>query len=150
MEIIAHTMEYIGKAIDSDIIVHLYRDDDYDIYKSVYVDCFREMRTALKLSPICCCDSREQMLEKRNYIYIYETDEGLIASVSVYNGEIDDLVVRKSHRCKGIGTALLRFAIHLLQQNQTSHILLHVADWNKNAVELYLKSGFEIIRTEIV
>ena len=46
MQIIAHTMEYQGEQISSDLQVSNYSPNDYDEYKHVYEACFSEMRTA--------------------------------------------------------------------------------------------------------
>lgn len=45
---------------------------------------------------------------------------------------------------------LLWFAVSYLQKKNCSPILLHVADWNQEAVELYRKNGFVITKTEYV
>ena len=47
MQIIAHTMEYHGEQISSDLHVSNYSPNDYEEYKCVYEACFFEMRTAL-------------------------------------------------------------------------------------------------------
>ena len=28
--------------------------------------------------------------------------------------------------------------------------IIHVAEWNQNAVQMYLKEGFEIVQTEVI
>ncbi|MDD4142267.1 MAG: GNAT family N-acetyltransferase [Bacteroidales bacterium] len=149
-DVIAHTMEYVGGSIESFITLKQYSDEYFEEYKKVYEDCFCEMRTALDLHPINACDTKEELLAKQNDIFIYMEDDKIIGSVAIYDNEIDDLIVAKSYQRKGYGKLLLNFAISRIQKNSNSSIILHVADWNRNAVNLYLKNGFKITKTETV
>ncbi|MBS4535711.1 hypothetical protein GOQ29_08795 [Clostridium sp. D2Q-14] len=63
--IIAHTMEYIGDNIHTSLVLRKYTNSDFNIYKTIYEDCFWEMRTALQLTPVNCCDTKEQLNKKR-------------------------------------------------------------------------------------
>lgn len=149
-DVIAHTMEYVGGSVESFITLKQYSDEYFKEYKKVYEDCFCEMRTALDLHPINACDSKEELLAKQNDIFIYMEDDKIIGSVAIYDNEIDDLIIAKSYQRKGYGKLLLNFAISRIQKNSNSSIILHVADWNRNAVNLYLKNGFKITKTETV
>lgn len=150
MKIIAHTMEYRGESVSSDLAVRNYADEDYKEYKLMYEACFSEMRTALELFPVNCCDGREELLKKAKDIFILEISGKIVGSVAAYGNEIDDLTVAKEFQGKGFGTALLRFAVSRMQKAGIKPIQLHVADWNQNAVALYLKNGFQITKTETV
>lgn len=150
MKIAAHTMEYQGERMISNLQLRNYSALDYNEYKRIYDDCFRDMRIALQRFPIECCGSREELERKKGGIYILENDEKIIGSVAIYGNEIDDLVVEKNVQRMGYGTALLRFAVSCLQSNHTSPIILHVADWNQSALRIYLKNGFFIVKTEEV
>lgn len=150
MKIIAHTMEYRGGSVSSDLTVRNYADEDYEDYKRTYEACFAEMRTALELFPVNCCYTREELLEKANDVFVLEISGKLVGSVAIYGSEIDDLIVAKEFQGKGFGTALLRFAVARMRNAGTEPIQLHVADWNQNAVALYLKNGFQITKTETV
>ena len=127
-----------------------YCDDDYEEYKSVYNDCFFEMRTALKRFPVNCCPSREVLKNRQINIFILKKNERLIGSVSIYENEIDNLVVAKQFQRQGYGQALLQFAISYLQKRGVSPIFLHVADWNQKAIKMYQKNNFQITKTETV
>ena len=150
MKVTAHTMEYQGGQIVSRLRLRNYSAYDYQEYKRIYEESFRDMRTALQLFPIDCCDSKEELEHKKEKIYVLEADGKLIGSVAVYDNEIDDLIVEKSYRRRGYGEALLQFAVSRLQSNKISPIILHVADWNQGAVKMYLKNGFTIVKTEEV
>lgn len=149
VNIVAHTMEYRGGQIASRLRLRNYSALDYDQYRRIYEECFREMRTALHL-PAECCACKEELERRKENIHILETDGKLIGSVAVYGNEIDDLIVEKSFQRMGYGEALLRFAVSVLQRRNVSPIVLHAADWNQGAVKMYLKNGFCIVRTEVV
>ena len=148
-DLIAHTMEYRAGPVESPAVPEPYTDAYFDEYKRIYEDCFVDMRTALGLVPVNACDSREALLKKAGDIFVYREGGALIGSVAVYGNEIDDLFVAREHQRKGYGQMLLGFALARMQEKRISPIILHVADWNKAALGLYLKNGFEIVRTEI-
>lgn len=151
MGIIAHTMQYTGGEMPSPTLaIRNYLDTDYPVYKEVYNDCFADMRRALGLHPVDCCDTREALLSKAENIFILEIDDRLAGSIAIYNGEIDELIVAKQYRRKGYGKGLLRFAVARIQRMGISPIILHVADWNRGAIELYSQNGFSIVKTETV
>ncbi|MDR3085351.1 MAG: GNAT family N-acetyltransferase [Christensenellaceae bacterium] len=149
MSIAVHTMEYYGGLVVAPSTpVQPYFDHYYTSYKAVYEACFHEMRKALGLEPIDDCHPREELISKQNSIWVLLKDEVLIGAVSINENEIDDLIVRKECQRKGYGTSLLNFAIHTMQVRGISPIILRVTDWNKNAMDLYLKNHFKIVKTE--
>lgn len=149
--IIAHTMEYKGLALPlSEWNLRNYRAVDYPAYSVTYNDCFFEMRQALGLHPVNCCDERSALLEKADNIFILEVDGVLVGSVAIYGNEIDDLIVVRGYQRKGYGQGLLRFAVARMQRQGVTPIRLHVADWNQAAMRLYSRNGFAVVGTEIV
>lgn len=150
MEFVAYTMEYCGGNVSANLRVRNYLDRDFDKYKRMYEECFFEMRTALGLFPICCCDGKEELLEKHSKIFILEIADQLIGSVAIYGNEIDDLIVAKEFQRKGYGKSLLQFSISFLQKHAITPILLHTTAWNQNAIKMYLDHGFKIVKTQII
>ena len=73
-------------------------------------------------------------------------NEGIIGAVSCYENELDDLIVEKSFQGQGIGQKLLLWGMNHIKEQGYEEIILHVAEWNQNAVKLYLKNGFSIIQ----
>lgn len=150
MSVIAHTMEYHGGQVCSELALRNYTDSDYETYKKIYNDCFREMRTALQITPVECCQSAEELGKRKRDIFIYERNGMLLGSVAVYGNEIDDLIVAEQFQGNGYGKELLKFALCVIQEKNTAPIRLHVADWNRKAIKLYRKLGFEIVKTQAV
>ena len=149
MRFLVHTLEYIGGPVNEAVSLRNYTCDDYKKYKKIYEDCFFAMRSSLGL-PRECCKSREELQENKNNIFIYEKNDIIIGSVSVYGNEIDDLFVAAEYRNKGFGLKMLRFAIAFIQKRNADKIILHVADVNKAALSMYLNNGFVIIKTVTV
>ena len=150
MAFLAHAMEYQGGPLSSELSLRCYEDSDYPRYRRVYESCFHEMRAALGRFPVDCCADRGELLRKRNQIFILEDEGELAGSVAIFGNEVDDLIVAEQFQKKGYGTALLCFAVSRLQRACVSPIVLHVADWNQNALRLYLQNGFQIVHTEEV
>lgn len=149
-DIIAHTMKYLGGKVETKVNLISYKDSYFEEYKFIYEECFREMRTALELKPIDCCDAREQLNDNKNKIFLLVEEDKIIGSVFINDNEIDDLIVSKKYQGKGYGKKILLWAIKYMQEQQSETILLHVADWNKKAIKLYEDCGFKIIKTEKV
>ncbi len=74
----------------------------------------------------------------------------IIGAVSCHENELDDLIVEKSFQGQGIGQKLLLWGINHIKEQGYEEIILHVAEWNQNAVKLYLKNGFSIAKRERV
>ena len=116
----------------------------------MYNGCFLAMRTALGLQPAECCAGREELARRRSEIWILESSGTLAGSVAVYGNEIDDLVVKGEFQGRGLGRGLLQWALALLESEGGGPAVLHVADWNRRAMEMYRKQGFRIIKTEVI
>ena len=61
------------------------------------------------------------------------------------NGSIQNLGVANSHRCKGLGSALLIRSLQGFMQTGIETVSLEVTAQNEGALNLYKRFGFEII-----
>ena len=150
MNFTVHTMEYAGGRAETSLDLRNYRDSDYEEYRAMCNGCFLAMRTALGIRPAECCKTREELAQSRSEIWVLERSGVLAGSVAVYGNEIDDLVVKGDFQGRGLGRALLQWALALLEAEGRGPAVLHVADWNRRAMELYRKQGFRIIKTEVI
>ena len=146
--ITVYEMQYTSNIVQSDMKLIPFNDKFYDMYKSIYNECFYEMREALNVKPYNFCYSIEQMKDKKANILLLLKDNDVIGSVACIGNEIDDLIVNKKYQRQGYGEKLLLFAISNIQKQNIKPITLHVTKWNKNAVRLYKKCGFECIHVE--
>ena len=150
-EIIAHEMIY-NKALkyQNDIICVSFQKEYWNEYMKIYNECFYKMRKALEVEPINFYYDYSQIKDKIKDIFLYLQNGVIVGAVSCYENEIDDLIVEKSFQGQGIGQKLLLWGMNHIKEQGYEEIILHVAEWNQNAVKLYLKNGFSIKKRERV
>lgn len=134
----------------NDIICVPFQKKYWNEYMSIYNECFYKMRKALEVEPINFYYEYSQINDKIKDIFLYLQNGGIIGAVSCYENELDDLIVEKSFQGQGIGQKLLLWGINHIKEQGYEEIILHVAEWNQNAVKLYLKNGFSIVKRERV
>ena len=149
MEIIAHEMQFYKKIIEPSKIQCIPFETSYfEEYMPIYNECFYEMRKTLDIEPYNFLHDYEQIASKVPDIYLLVNEDEIIGSVACYGNEIDDLIVNKKYQHKGYGSQLLLWGMNHIREKNDEPILLHVAEWNKDALKLYKKTGFEITNTE--
>ena len=138
-EIIAYEMIY-NKALkyQNDIICVPFHKEYWHEYMKIYNECFYKMRKALEVEPINFYYDYSQIKDKINDIFLFLQNGVIIGAVSCYENEIDDLIVEQL------------WGMNHLKEQGYEEIILHVAEWNQNAVKLYLKNGFCIKKRERV
>ena len=150
-EIIAYEMIY-DKALEhqNDIICVPFQKEYWNEYMKIYNECFYKMRKALEVEPINFYYDYSQIKDKISDIFLFLQNGVMIGAVSCYENEIDDLIVEQSFQGQGIGQKLLLWGMNHIREQGYEEIILHVAEWNQNAVKLYLKNGFSIKKRERV
>lgn len=150
-EIIAYEMIY-DKALEyqSAIVCVPFQEKHWNEYMKIYNECFYEMRKALEVEPTNFYHDYSQIKDKINDIFLYMQNAAIIGAVSCYGNELDDLIVEKSFQGQGIGQKLLLWGMNHIKEKGHEEIILHVAEWNQNAVKLYLNNGFRIRKKERV
>ena len=149
MEIIAYEMQFTREIIEPGNIHCIPFENSYfEEYMKIYNECFFEMRKALDIEPYNFLSDYEQIVSKVQDIYLLLNENEIIGSVACYGNEIDDLIVNKKYQNKGYGRQLLLWGMHHIHKYNHEPIILHVADWNQNALRLYENIGFKITSTE--
>ena len=150
-EIIAYEMSYKGTSnYKNDISCVPFQEKYWNEYMKIYNECFYEMREDLEIEPINFYSDYSQMKDKITSTFLYVQNGEIIGAVSCYGNEIDDLIVKKSFQGQGLGQKLLLWGMNHIKEKGYKEIILHVAEWNQNAVKLYLKNGFSIKKKEKV
>lgn len=150
-EIIVHKMEYIPKTVYGCVVECVpFEKNFFEEYMKIYNECFFDMRKALDIEPYDFLHGYEQIAEKSRDIFLYMSDDKIIGSIACYENEIDDLIVSKAFQNNGYGKQLLLWGMQHIRKQNENPITLHVADWNKKAIALYERNGFQIINTERV
>lgn len=146
-----YEMQYIGKEYLIDVAQLVpFCEKYYPQYEHIYNECFYEMREALDVKPYNFYSDIEQIKSKMTNIFMLIQDETIIGSVGCYGTEIDDLIVNKRFQNMGYGRVLLLWAIHYIRTYSDEPIILHVTEWNQNAIKLYRSNGFEVTKREKV
>lgn len=151
MEVIAYEMNYDKASVEQSAVTCIPFEMQYfEQYKSIYNECFYDMRRALEIEPYNFLNDFGQIREKADDIYLLMKDSEIIGSVACYGNEIDDLIVNKKFQKRGYGKQLLLWGMQQIRKKNADPITLHVAEWNRNALRLYKKVGFEVIHCERV
>ena len=151
MEVIAYEMNYDKELVEQSSIACVPFEVQYfEQYKTIYNECFYDMRKALEIEPYNFLNDYEQIREKVNDVYLLIKDDEIIGSVACYGNEIDDLIVNKKFQKSGYGKQLLLWGMEQIRAKNTAPITLHVAEWNRDALRLYEKVGFEVVSSERV
>lgn len=150
-EIIAYEMSW-KKTLEhkEEIACIPFQEQYWTEYRQIYNECFYEMRKDLEIEPVNFYSDYSQMEDKIKDTFLYLQDGAIVGAVSCYGNELDDLIVHKPFQGQGIGRKLLVWGIHHIKGQGFDEIILHVAEWNQKAVNLYLHHGFEIIKKERV
>lgn len=149
MEILAYEMQFHKETIELTSLQCIpFENSFFHEYMKIYNECFYEMRKSLDIEPYNFLHNYEQIASKIQDIYLLINENEIIGSVACYGNEIDDLIVNKKYQHKGYGRQLLLWGMNHIREKNDEPILLHVAEWNKDALRLYQKTGFEITHTE--
>ena len=118
-----------------------YTSEFQERYKVMYNECYHEMREALDIQPYDYIQDDSFFDSGMDKVYLLVNDREIIGSVALKSDEIDDLIVNPKYQGQGYGKQILLWA---LEHMDSKRIILHVADWNKRAINMYKKNGFEI------
>ena len=142
---IVYEMEYLHPADEKSSIKMIPYSPQYqEEYKRIYNQCYHEMRKALDIKPFDFIQDDSFFESSMDKVFLLLSNRSIIGSVALKNYEIDDLIVNVKNQNQGYGKQILLWA---LENIKSEKIFLHVAEWNKKAVRLYKKTGFEIVNT---
>ena len=150
-EIIVYEMSFNGKKMcPTNILCVSFQEKYWNEYMRIYNESFYEMRKDLEIEPYNFYSDYSQVKNKTNDTFLYLQDGIIIGAVSCFGNEVDDLIVNKAFQGQGFGQKLLLWGMNHIKEQGYDEIVLHVAEWNQHAVNLYLKTGFHIRNKEKV
>ena len=142
---LVYEMEYLHPVSDKTSIQMIPFSSKYqEEYKRIYNQCYHEMRQSLKIEPVDFIQDNSFFESGMGKVFLLLCNDEIIGSVALKDNEIDDLIVNVKYQSQGYGKQILLWALENIKKEK---IILHVAEWNKKAIELYRKNGFEIINT---
>lgn len=143
-KIIACEMSCKNAVKKENIICVPFEEKYWNEYMKIYNDCFYEMRRELEIEPINFYSEYSQMKDRAGNTFLSLQNGEITGAVSCYGNELDDLIVKKEFQRQGLGQKLLLWGMNHIKEQGFDEIILHVAEWNRNAVKLYEKNGFVI------
>lgn len=150
-EIIAYEMSFDGiPKPPADVLCVPFQKKYWNAYMQIYNECFYEMRKDLEIEPYDFYSDYSQIKDKTDNTFLHLRDGIIIGAVSCYGNELDDLIVNKAFQRQGFGQKLLLWGMNHIKERGYDEIILHVAEWNQNAISLYIKTGFHICQKEKV
>lgn len=148
-EIIAYEMVFNKVLYDKTNIVCVpFQEKFWNEYSELYNECFYEMRKDLGIEPYNFYSEYSQFQGKETDTFLCLADDKIVGGISCYGNEVDDLFVNKSFQREGWGKQLLLWGMHYIKEQGYDEIILHVAEWNRHAIELYQKAGFYVKKKE--
>ncbi len=93
--------------------------------------------------------------EPKFWCYVAERDQRIVGMAlfyfrySTWKGPVvhlEDLMVEKTHRSQGIGSALYQAVLSFAREKKVRRVNWEVLDWNSPAIEFYEKSGAEVLK----
>jgi GNAT superfamily N-acetyltransferase len=123
------------------------------------VDLFKDFALFEKL-PDKMVNSVDRMIAEKEYFncFVAETaDKKIIGYATYFFGYytwigkslyMDDLYVKPEFRAIGIGTRLINEIIDFAKSNNCHKLRWQVSQWNKPAIEFYIKLGAVVDNTE--
>lgn len=139
-------MEYEGGKVESDLQVVSYEEKYYEIYKNAFEDAFFDMRKALEMKPYRDCYKPEELMKRKDDIFLLLDNEDIIGAVILADNEVDEFFINEKYQGQGYGRKLLNFSINYYQKRNAEKIFLGVADWNVRGANLYESCGFNRAR----
>ena len=140
--VLVYEMEYKDPVTERSVVELIPYTSEYrEKYKVMYNECYHEMREALNILPYDYIQDDSFFDSGMDKVYLLVNDNEIIGSVALRSDEIDDLIVNHKYQGQGYGKQILLWA---LEHMDSDRMILHVADWNKRAIELYKKTGFVI------
>jgi GNAT superfamily N-acetyltransferase len=150
-------MIYTGqRQIENHLTMRLYEESDFFDYYVALGECFTPMRQALDIVPYNVFEDRKEerlvklraeMLKNRENIFMFYDGDTWVGSSLINQEDIDDLFVVPSLMGKGYGRLILQSTINRCLDRNMEHIYLGVVHWNVKAKNLYLKTGFNEIKS---
>jgi GNAT superfamily N-acetyltransferase len=86
--------------------------------------------------------------------YVAELDNEIIGMALFYDRfstwkgksiHLEDLIVKQNKRSLGVGKALYKKVLEYARSKKVKRVEWVVLDWNKNAIDFYIKSGAKVL-----
>jgi len=129
----------------SDLEFHKYEDKYFQQYVQLNQECYYPITKSNDLEPYI---ATEEMIEtyklnNKDKVYLVLDGDQIIASVTIGDGTLDNLLVSPEYQGKGYGRKAFQFGVNKVVKQGYNEIQICYMENNKKAEKLYLSLGFE-------
>ncbi|MCA0972124.1 GNAT family N-acetyltransferase [Halobacillus litoralis] len=121
----------------------------YESFRKVVQDAYYDLHEKVDIKPYTASDDivKQYQLKNKDRVYVVVQGEEVVASVTVGDGEIENLMVAPDHQGKGYGREALKFGVNTLLSEGYPEVRLCYVTGNEAAENLYSSIGFERLHT---
>ncbi|MGD7048999.1 GNAT family N-acetyltransferase [Rossellomorea marisflavi] len=129
-----------------------YNESYFDRYVELVQKAYIGLHKKNDIKPYLATEDivRSYKLNRADRVYLVLDGEEMVASVTVGDGEVDNVMVEPGHQSKGLGRASLHFAINRMLDEGWSEIRICYVEGNEHAESLYRSVGFKPLNYTMV
>ncbi|QWG43638.1 GNAT family N-acetyltransferase [Bacillus mycoides] len=137
-----------GSLPETDITFIKYEDRFFNQFVKMVQECYYELHEMNDMKPYLAPEDsiKKYKLNNESNVYVVLKNEQLVASVTVGEGTIENLMVAQSHQGNGYGRKALQFGMNKLLEDGYEDIRLCYIEGNESAERLYNSVGFKPLR----
>ncbi|MED1412318.1 MULTISPECIES: GNAT family N-acetyltransferase [Bacillus] len=134
-----------GSFPETDITFIKYEDRFFNQFVKMVQECYYELHEMNDMKPYLAPEDsiKKYKLSNESNVYMVLKNEQLVASVTVGEGTIENLMVAPSHQGNGYGREALQFGMNKLLEGGYEDIRLCYIEGNESAERLYNSVGFK-------
>lgn len=122
-----------------------YEDKLFDKFVKVVQDSYYELHKMNDIKPYLASEDsvKKFKLNNKNNVYLVLENDQIVASVTIGEGEIENLMVAPSYQGKGYGRKALQFGMNKMFDEGYKEIYICFVEGNEGAERLYTSLGFK-------
>lgn len=140
---------YIGEPFpENDVEFSVYDDKYFKQFVKVNQECYYPLQKSNDLKPYIGTEEiiKEYKLNNKENVYLALDNDEIMASVTIGNGEIDNLIVSPKYQGKGYGKKALQFGMNQLLKKGHKEIRICFMENNTIAENLYYSLGYKFLQ----
>ncbi|MGG5740008.1 MULTISPECIES: GNAT family N-acetyltransferase [Bacillus cereus group] len=134
-----------GSFPETDLKFIKYEDKFFNQFVTMVQECYYELHERNDMKPYLAPEDsiKKYKLNNESNVYVVFKNEQLVASVTVGEGTIENLMVAQSQQGNGYGRNALQFGMNKLLEVGYEDIRLCYIEGNESAERLYKSVGFK-------
>lgn len=134
-----------GSFPKTDMTFIKYEDRFFDQFVTMVQECYYELHEMNDMKPYLAPENsiKKYKLNNKSNVYVVLEHDQLIASVTVGEGTVENVMVARSYQGNGYGRKALQFGMNKLLEGGYEDIRLCYIEGNESAERLYNSVGFK-------